>query len=466
MPQIPKALHDRIPGIGWRDRKIAFLQTRTNQLDRAQHSLTMKVRKLKTALDQERAAHAAADAAHISERAAADAAYTSERAAADAAYTSERAAAHAAHKAERDTLEAAHDAERAALTEENDGLKSEIEILQAKYEAAVAEHQRFTLPSFKAKLVNYRDAADITSDNKWHASGPLAQVSYKLRSYALADSLGIATPEIYRVWHSLEDIDFSDLTVQRFVLKADRGHSGMAVIPLTRTGTGWQTLTGKEQLTESRPSERMLTRLEQGGGPYFAEEFLESASNATIPEDIKVYTAYGQVLHVLVMSTEGVQVMNRKTFKRKYFGPDGGDLGPILPGANYGPDIPVPVGWNGLLEAAEKMSIAAGIPFVRVDLYATSRGPVLGELTPAPGGKQTYSLDHDAQLGAAWNNAEVRLHRDIARGRPPGTIFGAQPYTWWYPESPLESHPSAWPRRRADARRWFTPPPSRQGEQD
>lgn len=433
MPQIPKAVHDRIPGIGWRDRKISFLQTRTNQLERTQHLLNLKLQKLKTILDQEQVAHAAADAAHAEERA---------------------------------SLEVAHEADRAALTEKNERLNSEIEILRSEYEAAVGEHQRFARPSFKAKLVNYVDTFNIIRCNKWHAVGPIAQMGYKLRNYSLAASLGIATPEIYRVWNSVEDIDFSDLEVERFVLKADGGHSGMAVMPLTRTATGWQTLNGKEQLTESRPSERMLARLEQGGGPYFAEEFLESTSDATIPEDIKVYTAYGQVLQVLVMSTEGVQVMNRKTFKRKYFGPDGQDLGPILPGANYGPDIPLPAGWKGLLAAAETMSIAAGIPFVRVDLYATSRGPVLGELTPGPGGKQTYAMDHDAQLGTAWNNAEVRLHRDITRGRPPGTVFGIEHYTWWYPESPLESHPSAWPRPRAEARRWFTPPPTPKTEQD
>lgn len=437
MPQIPKAVHNRIPGIAWRDRKIAFLETRTNQLERVQHSMTMKLQNFEAALDEERDA----------------------RAAADAAYAAEREATDAAHKAERDAANAAH-------TAEADILRSELEILESKYDTAVAEHQRFARASFKAKLVNYLDTNEIARSNNWHAFSPTAQVSYKLRSYSLADSLGIRTPQIYRVWNSLDDIEFSGLAVDRFVLKADRGHSGIAVIPLTRTPAGWQTLTGKEQLTDDRPSERMLSRLEQGGGPYFAEEFLESASDATIPEDVKIYTAYGQVLHVLVMRTKGMQVINRKTFTRKYFGPDGRDLGPILPGATYGPDTPLPERWNELLEAAETMSIAAGMPFVRVDLYATSRGPVLGELTSTPGGRQMYALDHDARLGAAWNDAEVRLQRDLAQGRPPGTLFGDQVYTWWYPESAEGSHPSSWPRSSAEARRWFTPPQSLSGKQD
>lgn len=454
MAQIPKAVHDRIPGIGWRDRKISFLETRVSQLQRTQTAQNEELRKLTSALDQERAQRAAALAAHTTE-------LTREK----TAHARERAATSAAHAAERAAADAAHTTEADGLRSQIDGLRSEIENLRSEHEAAVAEHQRFTRPSFTAKLVNYREIFEITEANNWHAHGPIAQVSHKLRSYSLADSLGITTPEIYRVWNSVRDIDFSDLAVDRFVLKADGGHSGMAVMPLIRTPTGWQTLTGKDQLPEGRPSERMLSRLEQGGGPYFAEEFLQSESDATIPEDIKVYTAYGQVLQVLVMRTEGVQVMNRRSFARKYFGPDGTDLGPILPGANYGPDIPLPAGWSQLLAAAETISIAAGIPFVRVDLYATPQGPVLGELTPGPGGRQTYSLDHDAQLGAAWNNAEVRLQRDLSRGRPLGTLFGAEHYTWRYPESDLESHPSSWPRPVAEARRWFTPPPARQTEQ-
>jgi len=406
MPQIPKVVLGHIPGIGWRERKISFLETRTNQLDAARGSLVAKLQNLKTALDQEQTTRAAASAAHVVE---------------------------------------------------TDTLRSEIEILRLKYEDAVAEHERFTRPSFTAKLANYREIFDITRSNNWRAWGPIAQATFKLRSYSLADSLGISTPEIYRVWNSLEDIEFNDIGVDRFVLKADGGHSGVAVMPLIRTTTGWRTLAGKEAAPGGRPSAQMLSRLEKGRGPYFAEEFLESSSDATIPEDIKVYTAYGQVLQVLVMSTAGLQVMNRKTFTRKYFGPDGNDLGPILPGANYGPDIPLPEGWNELLAAAEKISIASGIPFVRVDLYATSRGPVLGELSPGPGGKQMYTLEHDAVLGETWNQAEVRLHRDLARGRPPGTLFGKEPFTWRYPDSDQASHPSAWPRTVADAQQWFTP---------
>ena len=409
MPRIPRAVHLKLPGIGWRDRKISFLETRVEQLLQSRESLTEKLTKRSALMKQERAEHASHSAAQLSEI---------------------------------------------------DTLRKDIEVLKDLYETASSEHERFTRSSFKAKMSNYLGATDVARSNGWHETNAIAQMNYKLRSYSLAQSLGVATPEVYQVWNSVQNIDLSAIPADKFVLKADGGHSGIAVIPLVRTEDGWQTLTGKEQLEGNRPSERMLNRLAKGRGPYFAEEFLESDGGSTIPQDIKIYTAYGQILQVLVMQTEGKQVVNRQTFSRRYFDADGEDLGMILPKAVYGPDIPLPQHWDELLSSARKLSMFSGLPFLRVDLYATSRGPVLGELTSTPGGKQQYRLQHDARLGASWNQAEVRLDRDIARGRPTGTLYGAQPYTWWYPESDETSHPSSWERPVVDAERWYTPSPS------
>ncbi|GAA1142960.1 glutathione synthase/RimK-type ligase-like ATP-grasp enzyme [Nesterenkonia lutea] len=409
MPRIPRAVHRNIPGIGWRDRKISFLETRVDQLLASRSSLTENLESITSTLHEERARN---------------------------------------------------NSQTRAQMAEIETLRSDMEVLRELYETASSEHERFTRSSFKAKMSNYLGATDVARANGWHATNAIAQMNYKLRSYSLAESLGVDTPKILGVWNSPESIEFSDLDEEKFVLKADGGHSGIAVIPLIRNDSGWQTLTGKEQLTEGRPSDRMLKRLIKGRGPYFAEEFLESDGESTIPQDIKVYTAYGHILQVLVMQTEGKQVVNRQTFSRKYFDADGNDLGMILPGAVYDPDIPLPNHWDELLSAAKGLSIASGLPFLRVDLYATSRGPVLGELTSTPGGKQQYRLQHDAMLGAAWNRAEVRLERDIALGRPPGTLYGPDPYTWWYSESGEESHPSSWPRRVVDAERWYTPSPT------
>lgn len=408
MPRLPRALHRNLPGIGWRDRKLSFLESRVEQLLQTRDSLGSTLEQTRATLERERTEHVQQLGVHTSEIAT---------------------------------------------------LRNDIEDL-ARAGADSPEAGGPTRPSFKEKMADYRSATNLARANKWHPHSAIAQMNYKLRTYSLAESLGVDTPEIYRVWNSADEINLNEIEAEKIVLKADGGHSGISVIPLRRTGHGWQTLNGAEQMSDGRPSDEVLKQLKKGRRPYFAEEFLESDAGSTIPPDIKVYTAYGQILHVLVMQTTGKGVVNRSTFSRRYFDAAGDDLGMILPVAVYGPDIPVPQEWDNLLTSARRLSIASGIPFVRVDLYGTSRGPVLGELTATPGGKQRYRLQHDNMMGGACNEAEVRLQRDIARGRPYGTLYGLDPYTWRYPDSERETHPSSWQRPAGDPEEWYTPSPT------
>lgn len=322
--------------------------------------------------------------------------------------------------------------------------------------------RRLRTSSFRAKLSGQLAAQRLSRDRRWHDTSVQAQLIVKLRNYALAQSHGIAVPNVHAVWQTVEDIRLDGIEADRLVLKADRGHSGRAVIPLEHTGAGWQTLDGSETLIDGRPTPQIRRRLEEGGsGPYFAEEFLDSEIGGTLPADIKVYTCYGEILQVLVMQTDGLEAGERDTFTRRYFDADGEGLGRVLPRVKLSFDMPRPEPWEELMDAARRLSVTVGLPFVRVDLYTTDRGPVLGELTPAPGGMQMYRQDRDLAMGAAWVDAEARLERDVARGRPAGTLFGEHEYTWWYDAVAGDGgpeDPSTWPRRHADAEVPYTPP--------
>ncbi|GAA1178913.1 ATP-grasp fold amidoligase family protein [Nesterenkonia xinjiangensis] len=428
MPHVPPALRRRIPGIGWRDRKIAFLETRVDQLAASRQELQDLLSAARTSI--------------------------------------------------RERLQQSH-AEKARLREE-------LQETQRRLEAAEEDRARYRRSSFKAKLSSHIAAVNTAKFSGWQATSPATQLPFKLRSYALAQSHGVRIPTVHRVWERAEDIRLEDDLgsadgVDHFVLKADGGHSGLAVVPLRRTAHGWETLTGHRASKDGVLEAPVMRRLDRARGPFFLESFLqpESASGSApgavadgvpdaevrIPEDIKVYTAYGEILQVLVMRTQGVEIMDRKSFTRRYFDAQARCLGEVLPGAAYDDTITAPRQWADLMAAARRLSVAVGTPFVRVDLYATQDGPVLGELTPTPGGAQEYLLDHDLALGAAWMRAEVRLSRDIARGRPAGTLFGPQEYTWWYPEVDADARdsaepqgPSTWPRLQAEAQKHFTAP--------
>ena len=81
-----------------------------------------------------------------------------------------------------------------------------------------------------------------------------------------------------------------------------------------------------------------------------------------------------------------------------------------------------------LLEAGRVLAKAVPLPFVRVDLYATTAGVVVGELTLGPGGDQYLRAEEDVRLGRMWERAQVRLEMDLASGaRPYGIVAGDDP---------------------------------------
>mgnify|MGYP001167134534 FL=1 len=72
-----------------------------------------------------------------------------------------------------------------------------------------------------------------------------------------------------------------------------------------------------------------------------------------------------------------------------------------------------------MLSIAARLSSLLKTPFISVDMYESTRGPVVGELTPAPGGpyyKKMYefSQNYDIELGKAWERAEQRISAELS----------------------------------------------------
>ena len=87
-------------------------------------------------------------------------------------------------------------------------------------------------------------------------------------------------------------------------------------------------------------------------------------------------------------------------------------LGVVNPGRIPDLNIPVPESLPEMIAIARKVSKSLRVPFVRVDLYDTTRGVVLGELTRAPGGEQKYVLEHDQRMGRGWLVGSANLWLD------------------------------------------------------
>lgn len=74
-------------------------------------------------------------------------------------------------------------------------------------------------------------------------------------------------------------------------------------------------------------------------------------------------------------------------------------------------ELTLPHNPDGLLEAARRIGSRIPSGFVRVDLFEdpVSHRPVLGELCLIPGGDLYFRKGLDRELGALWNEADVRL---------------------------------------------------------
>lgn len=286
--------------------------------------------------------------------------------------------------------------------------------------------------SFKSILKQYQATYKAAVTLSRRGAIPMLLVNYKLRSYAFARSHGVETPQVYAVWYDVDGIDLSTVEAERIVLKSDGGHSAKGVWPLVRMGDVWTSLDGKTVVPNGPLPDEMKSALKGLRGPFFAEELLERPSGPGVPADVKLYMSYGEVLQVLVMEPAESGSMDRHGFTRRFFDEAGNDLGRIVQKAAYTPSTVAPEPLPEMVEIARHLSVAVGLPFVRVDLYSTSRGVVLGELTLVPGGRQVYQLDHEQRMAEKWALGQARLDRDLSLGRPAGTWFGPHPFEWHY----------------------------------
>ncbi len=233
----------------------------------------------------------------------------------------------------------------------------------------------------------------------------------------LATRFGLATADVYVTGAPLaEALDHVERhRLDRFVIKPNSSRSAIGFRALVRTPEGFRNLrTGKvhsiEQLRHG-----LLREYDGRGRPdaWILEELLVPADGAVAPiDDFKFYCFGGRT--ELIYHT---WKLDRKPWKRRnWYTRDWEPVTVSVRGPND--DEPrVPANAARLLEAAEHAAAQLAYAFMRVDLYDTSRGVVLGELTPGPGGRHSFTPEWDAHLARLWRNAASDLSEGIRSGR-------------------------------------------------
>lgn len=282
-------------------------------------------------------------------------------------------------------------------------------------------------PDFYGHLLHSQRVGDHLRTTPLTEIHPRRLLLQKLHSYTIAASHGVRVPTILGCWPTSQAVAWGRLP-ETFVLKTNAGHSGNSVWPLKRTGSGYQTVDGRKTFTQEELEETVTASATGRKLPIFAEELLTPNNmNCSLPDDIKVYAAYGTILQIMLRRMP--IHADTSAAQYRYISREGEDLGRITPSRRVAADIPLPTHLEEVRKAAERLSRAVPLPFVRVDLYDLQDGIVFGELTATPGGMQRFTPEHSKWMAQEWERAEARLQADLANGRPYRTLLGPHPTT-------------------------------------
>lgn len=290
-------------------------------------------------------------------------------------------------------------------------------------------------PSYTKELESLKQLISIVGADKAFMNHPLRGIPRKLRMYEFAASHGVSIPKIFAVWSSPKKIESLENLPKKFVLKSDGGSSARGVLALKKEEDGmFLSMDGQMRLNEAEVISFFSEAYRKGQayGPIFAEEFLEQDDGEIIPDDLKFYMAYGEIMQVLVRRVDKLNGLDQSV-RSAYFGENGENLGKVNPSVNIDEGLTLPDNFGEVSETARHLSKAMGLPFCRVDLYRVNRGIVFGEITRAPGGTQTYIEEHNQAMGEQWLQAKARLTMDQLEGRPTGLIWGQEKTLNLYP---------------------------------
>lgn len=300
--------------------------------------------------------------------------------------------------------------------------------LRRKTAEVDAWRARVKSPSFIREHHSWVDMGLHYRQDPSPAKARVGELNRKLWVHAFARSHGIRVPEIYAIGERPEDIRLGSLPEQ-FVVKSDGGTSSKAVLPLRRVGEDRYEWRGHTPYTELTTADvvRHFQRVRGTGhsyGPVFAEAMLQGPDPDRLPDDVKIYVAYGQVLQVLLRRPTLVD--GTPVAQVKYVSETGQDLGKVALWQKAYAPLPVPSALPEMVDIARRISLALPMPLCRVDLYETTDGPVLGEITRTPGAPHLYRPDHDEFMGREWIKAEARLFEDMHHGRSGRPVWGPE----------------------------------------
>lgn len=228
---------------------------------------------------------------------------------------------------------------------------------------------------------------------------------YLVRDYIKKCGLGFILNEVYAIYDSVDEIDWSNLP-EKFVLKWNFGCGGNIIcydkskLDLVKASEDLRAFGKiKFHLLAYEPQYKVKEK------KIICERFIESEAGA-LPEDYKFYCFNGVAKFVLCCMGRGED--SKPSFY--FFDKDWTLLRYNRMGKEVSSDftIPKPVGIDKLFEYAEILS--KPFPFVRVDFYLEKGIPYFGEMTFTPsGGYDLGRLPESDKLFGSFVNLQENV---------------------------------------------------------
>jgi hypothetical protein len=236
-------------------------------------------------------------------------------------------------------------------------------------------HNVFWNDPLAEDIRNSKMSADDSFDKWKNVQYWQRKLSNKYNAREFAKKNGCQVPDLYWKGTDVERIDFSSFPEQ-YVIRPTTGHSAQQVF-LMKNGIN---LFDKQQYSTSEIVNILKASLDKDSSKEFLiEEFLKNENGEhAIPKDYKFFCFNGQIAACYLITR-----LSPKTGFANFYDEDWKKMKKLHVSYPLKEDEAPPKCYQEMVAQAKQLSKEYQI-FVRLDFYATDRGPVFGEFTPTP----------------------------------------------------------------------------------
>lgn len=262
----------------------------------------------------------------------------------------------------------------------------------------------------------------------------LGRINNKLRGYDWVRAQGHPTLG-YDGYPDMETaLEMTHL--DEFVVKPKIGHSSAGVyLLMRRAGGGYScSMTGRDYASDAELIAHFeRTRRSQGPDDaltegVIVEDLVRDSFGFDVPLDYKVYAFATGI--PLIMQRYAPSHLPKEKWLFEFYDVTGTPLGPVRleTSGNTGGTLRPPDCLDRIVSTARQLVAAAQVSFMRIDMYATPKGPVFGEFTPVPNNAQEgFVPEYDALMGHMWRDSLTELGIDYTPPLTPRSKPASKP---------------------------------------